>query len=124
MSKTIVAVIQEFHHTHVAQRQEAERSTAPLWKLVARVRFVQLVQPELFEREKIGQPFVPRLDMSRKRVRYSKGSIFRQQTSVDAPQNSSESASFSKWNVSKESNADLSPISDRVKDGRNHVHES
>jgi hypothetical protein len=60
MSKTIVAVIQEFH-THVAQRQEDERSTAPLWKLVARVRFVQLVQPELFEREKIGQPFVPRL---------------------------------------------------------------
>ncbi len=39
--------IQEFH-THVAQRQGDECSTAPLWKLVARVRFLPLVQTKLF----------------------------------------------------------------------------
>jgi hypothetical protein len=104
---------------------------APLWKIVARVvRFLlQLRQydsclqlarsySQNFSRETIGKPFLCHgwTCVSRTRVQYYcilKGSVFRQQTSVDArPQNSSlfESAIkvFRKnaMYVSKESNAD------------------
>jgi hypothetical protein len=83
---------------------------APLWKIVARVRFLATAEYERFlatassysqnnfSREAIGKPFVPRLDMcpGQEYSQYYcilKGSVFsRQQTSVDAPQqNSSES---------------------------------
>jgi hypothetical protein len=109
------AVIQEFHTTICsAKTRRRMPKTAPLRTVVARVRFLQLSsydsyisslvasyysQKQLFERNDwLGKPaFVPRLDMcpGQEYSQYYcilKASIFRQQTSVDAAQNSSESA--------------------------------